>query len=318
MNIKKKLPKKFNSYKIQKLESGASKKKLYRLVDNNKSLILSDFSFNKNEYFDHIKIYNLLKKIDISIPEIFERYDNELIMISEDLGNLRFDKILNKFYIKDILNYALDSLIVINNSIKYENDLKLVKYDFNNLKTEISELSEYYFPYINNKKLDLLDEFLFIWSEIFKNINFEFNSFAHKDFNMNNLIYLPSKKNHLKCGIIDFQSAFWGHDSWDLFSLLEDSRILYTDEFNEYFIKYFHSNINSFNTLENFKIQYNFLNASRQTRLLGRWVKLATEQNNNFYLKFIPITLARLKKSIKLVNNKNLNRFYNKYVFINK
>ena len=25
-----------------------------------------------------------------------------------------------------------------------------------------------------------------------------------------------------------------------------------------------------------------------------------------------------LKKSIKLVNNKNLNRFYNKYVFINK
>ena len=45
----------------------------------------------------------------------------------------------------------------------------------------------------------------------------------NKDFNINNLILLPSKKNHLKCGIIDFQSAFWGESCWDLFSLLEDS-----------------------------------------------------------------------------------------------
>ena len=56
----------------------------------------------------------------------------------------------------------------------------------------------------------------------------------HKDFNMNNLIFLPSRKGHLKCGVIDYQNSFWGESTWDLFSLLEDSRILFTDQYNKY------------------------------------------------------------------------------------
>ena len=120
---------------------------------------------------------------------------------------------------------------------------------------------------------------------------------------------------HLKCGVIDFQSSFWGESSWDLFSLLEDSRILFTDQFNDDFVHYFYSHTNQTISLNDFKIKFHYLNSSRQTRLLGRWVKLSKELNHKWYLDFISVTQYRLKKSINYLNNKQLSRFYNKYVF---
>ena len=119
----------------------------------------------------------------------------------------------------------------------------------------------------------------------------------------------------MKCGVIDFQNAFWGENSWDLFSLLEDSRIIFSDENNEYFIKYFYSKTPNQIKYKEFINKYYFLSSSRQTRLLGRWVKLARDLNQKWYLDFINTTLYRLNKSINLSNNKNLINFYNKYIF---
>ena len=38
-------------------------------------------------------IYNILKEINVSIPKIIEKNDSNLTIISEDFGDLRFDKI---------------------------------------------------------------------------------------------------------------------------------------------------------------------------------------------------------------------------------
>ena len=176
------------------------------------------------------------------------------------------------------------------------------------------ELTQYYFPYIKIDSKELSKDFDFIWSEAFNNIKFDFNNFCHKDFNLNNLILMPDKNKHLKCCVIDYQNAFLGESSWDLFSLLEDSRVLFTDEFNNYFIESYYAQTEQNKSLEEFKYIFNFLNASRQTRLLGRWIKLSKELNQEWYLNFIPITKKRLNKSLDLINNKNLSRFYNKYI----
>jgi len=315
LNSKIKLPFKYQSYNIVEIDSGASKKKFYKINKENYSYIITDFKSDKEEYFNHLKIYNLLKNINISIPIIVEKNDNNLTIISEDLGNFRFDKILQKYPIKNLLKYAVDTLIIMKNSIPFNDEHQLLRYDFKIFRKEISELPEYYFPYIELNDKNLVEEFYNIWSEIFQSINFKFDSFSHKDFNINNLMFLESREKHLKCGVIDFQSAFWGESSWDLFSLLEDSRVLFSDEFNEYFIQYFYTKTINDISLEEFKIKYYFLNASRQTRLLGRWIKLAKELDQDWYLNFISITQKRLKKSINFIDNRNLNKFYKKHIF---
>ena len=175
---------------------------------------------------------------------------------------------------------------------------------------------DYYYPFIHKKEisLDLKEEFYTFWEKYYESLNFNFNTFVHKDFNMNNLLYLPSRAHHYKCGVIDFQNAFWGESCWDLFSLLEDSRIYFNNQHNDYFIQYYFNKSNQSMTIDEFKEKYYILNCSRQTRLLGRWIKLSNKFNQKTYLKFIKTTKKRLFEVITKLHNKELKLLYKKLI----
>ena len=96
--------------------------------------------------------------------------------------------------------------------------------------------------------------------------------------------------------------------------MLEDSRIYFDDQFNDYFIKYYYKSTNQNIGMDDFKEKYFMLNCSRQTRLLGRWVKLSKELNQNFYLGFIETTKKRLVKGIRMINRKDLKLIYKKLI----
>jgi len=293
------------------IEGGASCKKIYRLKRNKYNLIVLDFSKHKDEFYKHLNTYDILKNIYISIPDIIEIYYNDYIIITEDFGNQRFDKIINEYDLDVLLKIAINSLITINNSTKNIFSKNLCKYNNNIFESEISEFVEFFLPY-NKIESSISEDFLQTWIFHYNNLKFDFNSFAHKDFELTNLMYLSNKKGHLKCGILDFQSAFIGFSGWDLFSLLENSRIFFSRENNEKYIKYFYKNTNQKISFNNFREQYYFFNTSRQTRLLGRWVKFFKVNNNENYLKYINITIRRLKESLLDLNNEEINKIYDK------
>ena len=113
----------------------------------------------------------------------------------------------------------------------------------------------------------------------------------------------------MKCGIIDFQSAFRGFVGWDLFSLLENPRINFTRQYNEEFIKYFYENISCQSDFTTFRDQYYILNLARLTRLLGRWAKLLN-QGNKKYLNYMYSTKSRLISSLVNIKDENLKKIY--------
>ena len=94
--------------------------------------------------------------------------------------------------------------------------------------------------------------------------------------------------------------------------MLEDSRIFFNDKFNEDYIKCFYLNTDQNIAFKEFKLKFDFLNSSRQTRLLGRWIKLFKETNDTSYLKYIEITKRRLIKGLNNFGNLNLINFYEK------
>ena len=311
-----KIPQKYKNYKIQKIDSGASKRLFYRLSNDSKSVIFVDSSDQKNDYINLIGIYNYLSKINISIPIIYENDDKNCVLIIEDFGNLRFDKIIDNYSLKKLLSSAVETLIILRNEFIFDKSKTLLSYNYNTLLSEISEFPNYFYPYACNKKIpdDLALEFYECWKNNFDLLKFNFNNFVHKDFNLNNLMFLPSRTKHLKCGVLDFQSAFWGEDSWDLFSLLEDSRIFFDEQYNDYFINFFYNATNQEISLNDFKNKYYLLNCSRQTRLLGRWVKLSKNLNQDFYLKFIETTKKRLHNGLLKLNNEDLKLIYKKLI----
>ena len=71
--------------------------------------------------------------------------------------------------------------------------------------------------------------------------------------------------------------------------------------------KYYYENTYPNLEFDHFRNQYYFLNTSRQTRLLGRWVKFSKIDKNNSYLKYIDTTTKRLKESLADLNIKTLN-----------
>ena len=71
-NISEKIIKDFKDFKMIKIESGASKKILYRINYFNKSYIVTDYYLNKEEYKQTLYIYSILKNINITIPKIIK------------------------------------------------------------------------------------------------------------------------------------------------------------------------------------------------------------------------------------------------------
>ena len=63
---------KFNFNEVYQIESGASKKKIYRFKNTDKEGVLVDFSYNYKDYHSFLKVNKFLSTINISVPKIFD------------------------------------------------------------------------------------------------------------------------------------------------------------------------------------------------------------------------------------------------------
>ena len=295
---------------LLEIKGGLSKKKVFRKAEKKINKIIIDFSADSKEFDNYLKINKILSKINIAIPKVYEVHVKKKIIVIEDFGNKNFNKIINEKDLFKLLKLAVDSLIVIQNSVHKDDLYDLEKYTFSELRKEISEFVDYYLPYKKVTNFNI-NNFYEIWEKIYDEQNFKFNSFVHKDFEFINLILLNNNNLHLRCGIIDFQSAFIGFKGWDLFSLLEFPRVNFTRKYNEDLIKYFYENITYSYDFESFRNQYYILNLARLTRLLGRWIKLSNKENNH-YLNFIDPTKERLISCLTNIKDQNLKNMYEK------
>ena len=298
---------------LYQIEGGLSQKKIYRFKNNKEKNIVVDFSSQTKQFVSFLDVHKFLSNINISIPKIFETDINKKIIIMEDFGDSRYDKLINNIDPKEILIDAINSLIEIQNTQKPIVNKCLKKYDFSSFEIEIAEFADFYLP-INNISKDVVDEFFYVWKSVFDNLNFNWDSFVHKDFELSNLMYLPQRDGHLKCGILDFQNAFIGFSGWDVFSLLENPRIYFEDKYNDELVEYFFNNTNQNLPFSEFLLQYYFLNTARQTRIIGRWINLDKKNNSNNYSKYLDVTVQRLQKSLHNLQNEKLSKLYEKII----
>ena len=298
---------------LEKIEDGLSNKLIYRITEKENTKIIIDFSKDKKEFKNFLNVYEILLKVNVSIPKIYEVNRQHYKIYMEDFGNDRFNKIYKEDNLYKLLKLAVDNIIVIQSELHLKNLKNLKKYTFEDLKTELKEFVTYYIS--SNKDSNFpTAKFYELWEIIFYSQNYNMKNFAHKDFEFINLFFLKNYKSHLRCGIIDFQSAFIGFIGWDLLSLLENPRITFTRNYNDKLIQYFYDNMPMIENLNTFREQYYVLSLARQTRLLGRWRKLFSINNDNQYLDYLKITKSRTIATLNNIKNYELRSIYEKYL----
>ncbi len=298
---------------LEKIEDGLSSKLIYRITEKENTKIIIDFSRDKQEFKNFLTVYEILKKINLSIPKIYEVNQKQYKIYMQDFGKNRFNKIYNKDNLYKLLKLAVENIIVIQNESNLNNLKNLKEYTFEDLKIELKEFVTHYIS--NNKNSNFpTSKFYESWKSIFYSQNYNMKNFVHKDFEFVNLFFLENCESHLQCGIIDFQSAFKGFIGWDLISLLENPRISFTRDYNDKLIEYFYNNTSIIENFNTFLEQYYVLSLARQTRLLGRWKKLLSTNNDNKYLNYLKITKSRTIATLNNIKNYELRSMYEKYL----
>ena len=301
---------------IIEIKGGLSKKKIYRKFENKLNKIIIDFSDNKKDFHNFLNVYKILKNINITIPKIYEVHKSILIIVMEDFGEQKIDKICNEQNYYSFIKSSVECLVIIQNTLANDDLIKLKKYKYEEFRKDISEFILYFIPF--KKILNFpIDQFYKIWKKIFENLKINFTSFAHKDFEFINLFFLNKNNSYLKIGVIDFQSAFISFVGWDLFSILENPRNNFSRKYNEELISYFYNSISTKLEFNEFRQQYYLLNLSRQTRLLGRWARLIDEKNDNISEDFIDSTYKKLIICLENIDNEELKSIYNKILDLN-
>ena len=298
---------------LEKIEDGLSNKLIYRITEKENTKIIIDFSRDKQEFKNFLTVYEILQKINISIPKIYEVNQKQYKIYMQDFGKNRFNKIYNKDNLYKLLKLAVENIIVIQNESNLNNLKNLKEYTFEDLKIELKEFVTYYIPTNKNSNFPT-SKFYESWKSIFYSQNYNMKNFVHKDFEFVNLFFLENCESHLQCGIIDFQSAFIGFIGWDLLSLLENPRINFTRDYNDKLIEYFYDSTSIIENFNTFLEQYYVLSLARQTRLLGRWKKLLSLNNDNQYLDYLKITKSRTIATLNNIKNYELRSMYEKYL----
>ena len=313
--------KNFKGASVKKIEQDASNRTYYRVIIKKKSYILLDSKKELKQFNSLLNVYEILNDLDISIPKIYDFDKNLGIAVLEDFGEKRFDKLIHKKdYCNILMKSAVDNLIEFKNSIKIKNESNILVYNYKNFIQEISEFVDWYLPFVLKKELkkSVIDNFYEIWTQKYDEIKLELDTFSHKDFFCNNLFFLPDRKKHLKCGIIDYQDAIISDNALDLVSLFEDSRRLIKNFNKDELIEFYLQKTNKINQINNFYKKIDFIGAARQTRILGTWIKLYKLNKKENYIQYIPSTWFWLEKNLQNDFLSKIRNFYNEMVPVGK
>jgi len=276
----------------KKIKGDASFRKFFKNKKKKSILVFANKEKNKN-----LLIYDAINKILIKngviAPKLLrQNYQKNYIEI-QDLG----DKTIYQIFVADSKNHYL----IFKKVIKILNKIQLIKNKkIKNFKNKFYKIKDY-------KKKILLDEtklfndwyaskkltkkklniFKYEFNKELKlllsRLNYENDTFVHRDFHVSNLIINPNNQ----IGLIDNQDALIGNKAYDLASLIDDVRYKTSSSLKEKVYNYY-LKTNKKIKANKFKNDFDILSVLRNLKIIGIFMRLSERDNKKKYLKLIP------------------------------
>lgn len=312
-------------FDISKLTGDASTRQYFRIQTRQKSYLLCKDNMLKgsslSDYPFYI-IYNLFKKEQVPVPEIYQTDSQNGLILIEDFGDNLIEQHVKELSVEqvyDLYKNIIDELLKIQSITEQNITPFKLQFDVEKLMFEFNFFIDNYL--INYLKLNisqhdlesLKKEFIKICLILDNKKHFVLN---HRDFHSRNILLRNDR-----LAIIDYQDARMGLPVYDIVSLLKDSYYTVPSEIINKLIEYYYINsknlkINKFSKSE-FDYYFDLMAFQRNIKALGSFGYLISVKKNNRYKQSIKPTILYLKdyverqSDIKVVYNllKNFGAF---------
>jgi N-acetylmuramate 1-kinase len=214
----------------------------------------------------------------MSVPEIFAADPDPGLLLEEDFGDALMAR-------EECIHFApiVDALVVVQRAAAPPN---LPLWDATAMTAAaLGTLFDWWWPAMfgSTPPERARNEFASALTTVLKPVASVAACFVHRDFFVENLIWLPQRCGIRRVGVIDFQGAALGHPAYDLVSLLQDARRDIPEAVEQASLANYLARRPELDPAK-FRAAYAACAVQRHLRVAGQWVRLARRDSRPQYL----------------------------------
>lgn len=240
---------------------------------------------------DFIRISEWLRSVGVRAPEIYEINLEHGYVLLEDFGDACLRDTLETDPSQEaaLYNNAAD---ILHHIADQDCPLDLPDYYESHVHRRHRRVVDWYMPMTRGcaNEDGLVDEYKAVWEKIEKSVPPCPQGFVHVDFHAQNLMVMNNEKGLSALGVLDFQGAMIGPSVYDFTNLLEDARRVVSPDVKAQIL-------NEMDPVQ--QAWFRIMATQFHCRVIGQFIKQATLDDNETYLKHVPRLQTYLHNAVK-------------------
>ena len=287
-----------DQFVINFLPGDASFRRYARIKLNNKTFMLMDAPPEKEDCVPFVTIDQFFDTHGVRVPHIVAKDLQQGFLLLEDFGDVLLSTLLNDDTVDAYYAQSFKQLIELQviDGVK-----QFPEYSYEKLLSEMQLLTDWMLPSLHiepNKEEQALIKRTFA---ILANAALaQPQVIVHRDFHSRNLMKIEGET---ELGVIDFQDAVIGADTYDLISITRDAYVQWNADQVYAWFKVFYDLLpetaKQDRDFEQFKRDADLMAIQRHIKILGIFVRLFERDGKTGYLKDLPRVMWYLLEESK-------------------
>lgn len=311
-----------DQFKIAFLAGDASFRRYARIQLQNKTYMLMDAPPEKEDCVPFVTIDEFFAGHGVRVPQIVAKDLAQGFLLLEDFGDVLLSTLLNDETVDKYYEQSFKQLIHLQSVNGQE---QFPAYSYEKLLTEMKLLTDWMLPSLqitpNANQQQVIDD---AFDVLAKTALAQPQVIVHRDFHSRNLMKIA---NEPEFGVIDFQDAVIGADTYDLISITRDAYVQWNAERVYQWFRVFYDllpeSAKQNRSFEQFKRDADLMAIQRHIKILGIFVRLFERDGKSGYLKDLPRVMwylieesrgyAELDEFMLFINDIVMPKFIEKY-----
>ncbi|PJI29872.1 aminoglycoside phosphotransferase family protein [Acinetobacter pseudolwoffii] len=280
------------------LAGDASFRRYARIKLNNKTFMLMDAPPEKEDCVPFVTIDEFFDAHGVRVPHIVAKDLENGFLLLEDFGDVLLSNLLNEETVDAYYEQSFKQLIQLQ-SIAGEGHFP--EYSYEKLISEMQLLTDWMLPALKIQPTESESALIKRSFAILANAALaQPQVIVHRDFHSRNLMKID---NETELGVIDFQDAVIGADTYDLISITRDAYVQWNADRVYHWFKTFYdllpASAKEDRDFEQFKKDADMMAIQRHIKILGIFVRLFERDGKSGYLKDLPRVMWYLLEESK-------------------